>query len=263
MKKHSYRSILIQTFKKRSTRNAGYKMSAFARDLGITQSRLTEILKGRQGLSKELASKICDRLGFSPIEKNRFCLLVSQAHARSQKEKNIATAELLKLDERTEIHYLDPAQTSWIKWYHLAILSLFETTEKEVTARSASEKLGIRITDAEEALTSLVFQNFLLNQNNKFVLNTPRIEGLIFSGTTPEAMRALNIEMMEKAKEAMLDAPIAERQIGTSIFALNKAELQEFKNMIRDFRRAIEKKADELSHKTSVYGLGIQFFEIC
>ncbi|MGZ3710379.1 MAG: hypothetical protein ACXVBE_01430 [Bdellovibrionota bacterium] len=45
-----YREKIRQAMESRAARNPRYSMRSFAKDLGISPSRLSEVLKGRYGL---------------------------------------------------------------------------------------------------------------------------------------------------------------------------------------------------------------------
>lgn len=80
---HSFVEYLIDRFQMRVDRNPHYSLRAFARDLKIDASRLSQILKGKQGLSMTFAERICYSLRLSEAESRHFCHLVASRHARS------------------------------------------------------------------------------------------------------------------------------------------------------------------------------------
>lgn len=52
----------------RQARNPRYSMRALARDLGISQTMLVQVMSGKRGLSAEMAIKIAGRLQLSEAE---------------------------------------------------------------------------------------------------------------------------------------------------------------------------------------------------
>jgi transcriptional regulator with XRE-family HTH domain len=78
----SLQEILAKEYELRASRNPKYSLRAFAKSLGISQSRLSQILKGRQGLSRNKAELIADRLGYGAEEKERLCDIVTAAYSR-------------------------------------------------------------------------------------------------------------------------------------------------------------------------------------
>ena len=53
-----FREVLKQVLQKRAGNNPSYSQRAFARDLGISPSTLSEVLKGRYGLSEKKSREI-------------------------------------------------------------------------------------------------------------------------------------------------------------------------------------------------------------
>ena len=84
-----YREILKSELEKRKLKNPGYSSAAFARDIGITPSRLRDIFNKRYGLSRKSADEIARNLKFLERERNIFCDLVESIHARSESEKHV------------------------------------------------------------------------------------------------------------------------------------------------------------------------------
>lgn len=78
-----YRIILRSELAERCKHNPNYSLRAFARDLGIAPSRVSEILSGKQGLSRKAALSIAERLGLSTEEAEAFADLVDCRHCRT------------------------------------------------------------------------------------------------------------------------------------------------------------------------------------
>ena len=76
-----YRSILKDELLRRIRQNPRYSLRAFARDLRLSPSRLSEVLSGKQGLSRQAAKAITERLGWRGSEAERFIDLVESQHA--------------------------------------------------------------------------------------------------------------------------------------------------------------------------------------
>ena len=58
----SYQDILKAELEKRQRANARYSLRAFARDLGVSPSNLSEILQRKAGLSRIKAQEIAKKL---------------------------------------------------------------------------------------------------------------------------------------------------------------------------------------------------------
>src|SRR5690606_35734224 len=91
-----YKYILKEELASRCRQNPRYSLRAFARDLKLAPSRLSEILSGKQGLSRAAAEKVAKALGYGPGETERFCDLVESVHARSRRNRESAKVRLTK-----------------------------------------------------------------------------------------------------------------------------------------------------------------------
>ncbi len=102
--------------------NPRYSLRAFARDIGISPSRLSAILKGRQGLSESSASRIAAKLGWEGEAAERFVLMVLAADSRSKGRRTEALNRLNhdSSPERAQDIlqlplYLDPERGSFLE----------------------------------------------------------------------------------------------------------------------------------------------------
>lgn len=93
-----FRDFLLEELARRQKRNALYSMNAFARDLGFSSSRLSEILNTKVGISESRAADIAEKLHLSDSETKYFIDLVQSEHGRSLVTKELARA---RLRERT------------------------------------------------------------------------------------------------------------------------------------------------------------------
>jgi len=111
----SCRVILQQTLFSKQQKNKRYSLRAFARDLKISPSFLSEVLSGKYGISKQLAGQIADRLGFTNEESQHFCSLadLEVTDSRSKKRSEIKNSrrlqemEISAQDDQMEIKIID------------------------------------------------------------------------------------------------------------------------------------------------------------
>ena len=112
----SCRVILQQTLFSKQQKNKRYSLRAFARDLKISPSFLSEVLNGKYGISKQLAGQIADRLGFNSEEVQHFCSLADLeiTDSRSRKRGDMKSSsrrlqemEISAQDEEMEIKIID------------------------------------------------------------------------------------------------------------------------------------------------------------
>lgn len=89
-----YQDFLLEEFRSRRSRNPHYSLRAFARDLGMPASKLSQNLRGLCGISVAKAEKIAAKLQMRDDEKHLFLALVESQHARSRVARQQAHASL-------------------------------------------------------------------------------------------------------------------------------------------------------------------------
>ena len=72
MSEMNFQNMLLQEFEVRRTKNPGYSLRSYARDVEIPSSKLSRILRKGEGISPSKAKEICERMRWSEQEKSLF-----------------------------------------------------------------------------------------------------------------------------------------------------------------------------------------------
>ena len=121
-----YRLLLKNELTERLGSNSSYSQGAFARDVDLAPSRLSELFSGKQGLSRKKAESICDNLGFDGKQTEFFTCLVEKDHARSKTQKKIAELKLKKFQKNSTTPLEQEYYSLIAEWYHFPILELIQ-----------------------------------------------------------------------------------------------------------------------------------------
>ncbi|MGZ3704130.1 MAG: helix-turn-helix domain-containing protein, partial [Bdellovibrionota bacterium] len=146
-------SVLRREFETRASRNPGYSLRAFARDLDLSPAALSSLLNLKKGVSETRAQKIARRLALSRQESELFMLSAVSNHARAGNVREQAKDKLnhaLKARARRAtipVHQLEQIQN----WFHLALLELVDVEGCEHTPEWFSGKLGLNIRAVKSA----------------------------------------------------------------------------------------------------------------
>ncbi|MBX2994866.1 MAG: helix-turn-helix domain-containing protein [Bdellovibrionaceae bacterium] len=70
--------FLTSILQKRQSENPSYSLRAFARDLGLSNGRLSDLLSGKSNVGLKVALRISDALELKDNERERFLLLADQ-----------------------------------------------------------------------------------------------------------------------------------------------------------------------------------------
>ncbi|RYZ63512.1 MAG: TIGR02147 family protein, partial [Proteobacteria bacterium] len=85
-----YRDVLLRHFELKRAKRPSYSLRAYAKDLQLTPSNLSDVLKGRCGISSAVASRIAEALKLGSEESAFFADLVESKHARSRADREAA-----------------------------------------------------------------------------------------------------------------------------------------------------------------------------
>ncbi len=256
-----YRETLKDEYAKRSSQNARYSLRAYARDLGMSHSRLNEVINYKRGISVEVASKIAQRLGYAPQEMELLITHVEAKHGRSAITKKLAQEKLerLKLTEDITLLQLDSFEVI-SSWYHYAILELTGLKDFQSEASWIAKRLGISILEAETAIDRLLRLALLERKKGKLCATenftaTP-------SGIPSEGLKRHHEHILDRAKASIRLQSPDERDLSALTLAIPVSALPQAKALIKKFRREFNAEMEKTSKKDSIYCLAVQFFRL-
>lgn len=258
-----YRDILKEYLLIRKESNPRYSLRAFAKDLGIPVSNLSNILSGKLGLSKNKAESITEKLNISGLEKNRFIDLVLASDARSKKEKILAQGRLHKYESDDKKELKDDYFKLISEWYYYTILELLTLEGFKSSHRWIAAKLDIAIDEVDEAMSRLVRLGLVKKEGRYYISTGAQLDT---SFDIPSLfIKKHNTQILSKASQAILDQDIERRELSTLTIALNAEDIGFVKKEIRIFRNHIDQELMNRSRKKGanrVYSLAIQFFDL-
>jgi uncharacterized protein (TIGR02147 family) len=254
-----YREQLKQELEARTLRNPKYSLRAFARDLGLSPSRLSHVLSGHFGLSKIAAETVAQKLGLSNDEQRYFCDLVESAHARSPVKKKLAKQRVkARLTAVTPMSADAFAAVS--AWYHFAIMECLDLPPSELSVESIAKSLDIKAEQVKTALERLVRLGLVKKEGRNF-----KKTKLLFAnpeGIPSESVKRFHEQMLEKAVVALRVYPVEKRDFSNLVVSVAQSDLPELKRRIKSFRQEIDDLLTTTSKKDSVYNLSIQLFPL-
>lgn len=241
----AFRRVLLQNLSDGRVRNPSFSQRALARRLGIGSSALSEFLNGKRQISQSLATRIADRLGLGPEQRQEY-----ESEFRPDQKSRIREAVQIDMNR---YHLIS-------EWQHFAILSLAETQGFKSDPIWIAARLGISITKASQGIDRLVRLG---------LLRRGRRGNLVITGqqfTTSDEVAHLSLrrsyaEDLELAR-ASLDGDSVEIRDFTAItMALDPERIPIAKRMIREFRDALCVLM-ESGNKKEVYKLCIQLIPL-
>lgn len=254
----NYRDVLLSVLTQRKSKNQRYSLRAFARDLGIASSRLSEIMNGKVGLSAEKANEISSRLNLSDVERSVFYDLVESEHSRSAIGKKMARQRLLA--RKKKFKDLTEEKLAVIgSWYHLALLELIQIHKVTQDPVHLEQLLGVPSHEIIVALERLVYLNMAELVDGRY-----KCTGNFGTAVdVPSAVvRKMSREMIEKALLALQSQPVQNRDITSIIFKYDKKNIPQMKERIRAFMHELASEFEVAPDVDAVAGLNVQLFPL-
>jgi uncharacterized protein (TIGR02147 family) len=230
--------MIRHEYENRKLRNPSYSLRAFAKFLGVGIASLSDLLKGKRGLSPKNKVKVAEKLNFSP-EQKRVAFL-----KKIENPKPILEEEVFKLIA---------------DWYHYGVLALCEIESHKTAPSWVAKKLGITTIEAKEAISRLIKLNLIERKNNKFVLIK---ESSTTTNNIPSiAIRKRHTQILEKAKEAIINKDINERFFFETTLAIDPKNIELAQELVTKYMRKVCKKLEN-GNQSEVYTLTTGLFPL-
>jgi len=235
---------LLQEFERRSSANSNYSLRAFARDLEIHSGTLSSILNQRRAVGAKTLAHIMKRLPLSATEK-----------------KKILSALMMPSTVASEKPYLvDEEVLSVIKdWEHYAILAYLQLNKGKQSPGDIAKALRVPQAKFLRAVTNLE-KTGLLKREGNLLKGTHNSLGTT-RGIPSPALREAHVQYIEKAKSALTDFSVNERDITGTTMAVSSKNLPKAKELIRQFRAELSELLEQ-GETDDVFRLNIQLFPL-
>jgi len=257
-----YRHIIKSEFERRHNRNGSYSLRAYARDLHLSPSKLSEILGNKRGLSFESAVEVAKRLQLGSRESEQFVLLVQASHARSALAREQAKTKLKQLQSSFSFSQMNlDAFETIANWVHFAIMELTEVKDFQPSLSWITKRLSIDKESAKSAIKRLQRLHLIeKNQKGKWVQTQKDL-------ATPDTMASRAVknhhyQILKKADAALEEIPMEFREFSSTMMSIDVNQLPEAKEALKEFRRRFCKDYQETENKNSLYCLSMQFFPL-
>jgi uncharacterized protein (TIGR02147 family) len=256
-----YRTLLRDRLKKKSDLNPRYSMRAFARDINLSPSRLSDILKGKQGLSKKKALDVCQRLELTADETARFLDSVEALHSKIPQKANEAADRLAALTpDPDQLQIASDSFAVISNWYHLAIVQLAELKGFDPSPAWVASALKISSADAAESIERLLRLGILVADATGFHVQERFIS--VTEGKPSDAVKQFHKQILSLALESIEGQTVAERDLSAAFIPLRAADLDSLRETIKSFRRNVGKTFSSAEGKDALYCLSVQLFKV-
>ncbi len=232
--------------------NPHYSLRAYARDLCVHPSTLSQVLKGNRPLPLKDSANVVNGLKLGPKDKTLFM---------ESLYKQKISLDKIAISPQEDRYILDETCYKAIaEWEHFAVLELYELQDFLPTVDGVARKLKITPMRAEVVINNLLTCGLLkVNNEGKFerthtsVRTTEDVKSLALVESHKETL-AMGMNKLEEIEVEL-------RDFSSTTVAIDLKKLTEAKTIIREFRQKMEALLRD-GNKTDLYQLAIQFFPL-
>lgn len=256
-----YRDILKQELTKRKKNNPRYSLRAFARDLDLYQSKLSEILSGKQGMSHSSGVAVAQRLRLNTEESEYFMLLIEHKHARSKTSRDLAKVKLRKFSHLESVQMRNDLFKLISSWEHMAIMEVIQLTNAKTSPSAIAEALDVPEKKIKECIARLLKYGLVVREGRK--LKRATLQHYTWGENVPsDSIKEFHKQILQRSIQALYSTPFEKRDIRTSILSVSEEDLPLVEQKIQQTSMEINKLLYKSKKKDKVYVFSCQFFPI-
>ncbi|WP_413570077.1 TIGR02147 family protein [Bdellovibrio sp. HCB117] len=246
MKYREVADLITKVLEERRFRNPQYSMRALARDLGVSPSRVSNIMRGKVLPGKRVIQRIEVALKLNKNEAAYLAYLVQKSKHR-------------KKDTR-RAHQLQESEIFFIReWYHFAILNAMDTLHFDSDPEVVAERLNLSPELVKDSYAKLL-QAGLIHETPQGL--RPTYTNLTSTSDIPsEALKNMHHQLIDKARESLIRDPIDVRDITSIVIPSNPKNIYKVKMLAREFRRQANEILEQ-GEKTEVYSICMQIYPL-
>jgi uncharacterized protein (TIGR02147 family) len=244
-------------FSRRKLRNKSYSLRAFARDLKMSPSRLSEVINGQEGISESTVDTIAKCVTTKVREQNFLKDLVLSEHSRNAQVRSEAKKRIALIRKAESFRKLKEDQFKVISdWYHGAIMELTQLESFKPDVEWVADFLGITRSQVEAAVQRLETLGLLeRRRDGQWV---PKPEAYEFVSDLPShAITKFHMQILGMHVDSLREDPPDLRGLFSMILAIPRGRLPEFKDDMQKFITQFWQKI-ETEPKDELYSLSLQ-----
>jgi uncharacterized protein (TIGR02147 family) len=244
----------------RLKRRPQYSLRAFARDLELSPSTLSEFLNGHLGLSRETTCEVAKKLKLTDNQTQHMWDLIQSKFARNvQKRKEAEIKANSRLHSQQSKVSLDEFRFI-ADWYHLATLELLELNDEYQNLPKMAKALGLTKSKMKEVIERLINLKLLKREDDKLFVDSATTN--VGENAPSSSIRLFHAQIMAKAHRALETQNVDQRDFSSTLFTISKSDLPEIKKDLNMAWLNIASKYSAREKKDSLYCLAIQFFNL-
>ncbi|MCX6123994.1 MAG: DUF4423 domain-containing protein [Proteobacteria bacterium] len=256
-----YRTILADSFQHRRRVNPRYSMRAFARDLAVSPSRLSEVIAGKGELSRDKGHTVAKKLGFSALQTEDFLDMIEASAAKHDGLRQEALDRIKARKRANPALRIETKQfESVAHWRTIAVWSFMFLPVFDGDVASISAHLKMSAFEVTAVLRSLRGLGLVALEGSKW---RPAASDFSTGDTvSSEAIRSFHRDLSTMGRKSIDEQPMNCRHLDSLIMAFDSKRFGELQQLIADFVQTLSDEFTDKKTGDSVYAISLQMFRL-
>ncbi len=254
------RHYLKFEFEARKKRRPHYSLRAFARDLELSPSALSEYLSGKLTFSEERVMQVAKKIQIKPTQKEHWLDLIKMESSGSKADREVAAVKVRARSSQEKGNLALDLFKIVSDWYHYALLELIDVNSKYQDHKTAAKALGIDTKTVKESWERLIQVG--LAEKTDGVYKASTLATFVGEDIPSAALRNYHAGLISKSLVAQEEQPIEKKEFISIVFSFNSADLKSIKDELYKFEVDLTNRYSQSKNKDSVYCLSTQLFNL-
>ncbi|MBR3647460.1 MAG: DUF4423 domain-containing protein, partial [Paludibacteraceae bacterium] len=230
---------------------------------GLDSSYLYRVLQKKQHLPAHALPAAKEILALSGREAEYFDLLYSAAVSKDKTKREELMAKALSLRD-VERHSLQAAELKLLEnWWIPAVRAYLELNGGVVNVKQIAKDICPPITEEQalEAIETLKSVGLVKKlASGKLALTEAHLT--VGGPEKAKAVRNFQRQVLSLASDALENVPVNERNISTLTLSVDQSCFEDLGDMLREFRRLVQKRVDGAKNPDRVMQLSMAFYPV-
>lgn len=258
-----YRDFLKDFYDRRKSEMPFYSYRMMGDKLGLDSSYLYRVLQKKQHLPAHALPAAKEILNLSGREAEYFDLLFSAAVTKDKSKREELIAKALSLRD-VDLHSLQAAELKLLEnWWIPAVRAYLEINGGVINTKQIANDICPPITEAQakEAIDTLLEVGLVKKMaSGRLALTEAH---LTVGGPEKKlAVRKFQKEVLNLASNSLDNVPVNERNISTLTLSVDKDCFDDLGDMLKEFRRLVQKRVDSAKNSDRVMQLSMAFYPV-
>lgn len=255
-----YRVFLRDYYEERHAKDRYFSYRFLGNRLGMDSSYLIRVIQEKKHLSDDLVERLCEVLKFDAQESRYFSNLVGFNKAKTDAQAR-AFYERMIAERGVSYHQVRQDQMEYFsKWYVVALRNLLDYTTFEGDFEALGAKLRPAISGEETKQALFLLERLGMVQRSEKGYQVLDVHVHTGEQWASDSIALFQEATLQLALRSLKEDPRPMRDISTMTMNISAGNLQEIRDLIREFQENVAKLVEMTAESDRVYQLNLQLF---